>query len=365
VECRHESTAALDLDSFGVVAAAEPKPESAAEHDSAAKNADTNADGTPRVPDRPHCAGRTRKGQPCMRVVLSHELDGTLYCSSHAPAGAALVKWDPTRMPLCEGVLADGHSRCTRTVLEHVTVGPGVERGLCRKHLDHWATRQTLILAKPPKKKRMPALVKPLAEENGVDDAVSVVETKSLVPRERPTDLRAALQQTAEESYAEIELALREAIRSASKATKVNCPSCQHIFSVQVRDWGNVIRASSELLDRVVSKPSAAPAEVAVDPSAPMTEEEIHKLSWKELDRLVTEARAATIPTRLTQAERFGQLFDEIRETRDVLAAAQEGHDVPESRLRLAAIRAKYWGELAGMLAPFVGLELDPALTQL
>jgi hypothetical protein len=161
--------------------------------------------------------------------VLSHELDDNLYCNSHAPAGAVLVKWDPTRMPLCEGVLADGHSRCTRSVLEHVTVGPGVERGLCRKHLDHWATHQTLILPKNSRKKRrIPAFV--IVEET------PVVEQEPLAPRDRPGDLRQALQATEEEAYAEIEFGLRDAIRSASKLTRASCPSCKHVFSLQVRD---------------------------------------------------------------------------------------------------------------------------------
>jgi hypothetical protein len=122
----------------------------------------------------------------------------------------------------------------------------------------------------------------------GVADDTSLAPTEPLTPRERrPTDLRAALQTTAEEAYAEIEMGLREAIRSATKTTKVNCPSCRYTFNLQVRDWGSVIRASSELLDRVVSKPSTAPAEVAVDPDAPLTAEEIAKLTTEELTHLI------------------------------------------------------------------------------
>jgi hypothetical protein len=225
--------------------------------------------------------------------VLSHELDDNLYCNSHAPAGAVLVKWDPTRMPLCEGVLADGHSRCTRSVLEHVTVGPGVERGLCRKHLDHWATHQTLILPKNSRKKRrMPAFV--IVEET------PVVEQEPLAPRDRPGDLRQALQATEEEAYAEIEFGLRDAIRSASKLTRASCPSCKHVFSLQVRDWSAVIRASSELLDRVVSKPQAAPAAPTVDPNVPLTPEEIERLSTEELLNLIVHTRVVAAPTEMT-----------------------------------------------------------------
>jgi len=95
------------------------------------------------------------------------------------------------------------------------------------------------------------------------------------------------LQETATDAYAEIELGLREAIRSASKTTRVACPKCSQVFSMAVRDWGNVIRASSELLDRVVSKPSAAPQpEVEV----PVSEEEFRLMSTesaREVDRAV------------------------------------------------------------------------------
>jgi hypothetical protein len=335
------------------MAAAEPKPDSSVDDDAATNSAETNADGTPRVPERPRCAGTSKNGRPCMRVVLSHELDGKLYCNSHAPAGAVLVKWDPTRMPLCEGVLADGHSRCTRAVLEHVTVGPGVERGLCRKHLDNWATRQTLILPKAPKKRRMPAFV--VGEE--IVEETPVVEHEPLAPRDRPSDLRQALQTTAEDAYAEIEIGLREAIRSASKLTRASCPSCKHVFSLQVRDWNAVIRASSELLDRVVSKPQTAPAPV-VDPDMPLTKEEIDRLSQEELLRLIVSVQSTTAPTAMTQAERYGHLFTEIGETKDVLARHSEGHDVSHTELRRATIRAKYWAELCEMLSVFVGISL-------
>ena len=180
-----------------------------------------NADGTPRSPDRPHCAGRSKDGSPCMRVVFSHEYNGVLFCSSHAPAGATLLKWDPARLPLCEGVLADGNSRCSRTLLEHVTVGPGVERGLCRKHLDHWRTHGTLILPKQERRKRMPAVVQPLGEEDRATEVVQPLASRG----DRPTDLRQALQETATDAYTEIELGLREAIRSASKTTRLMYPS--------------------------------------------------------------------------------------------------------------------------------------------
>jgi hypothetical protein len=80
---------------------------------------------------------------------------------------------------------------------------------------------------------------------------------------------------------------------------------------------------------------------------------------------VIVQARLVTIPTKMSPAERFGDLHREIQETRDVIAKHREGHDVSQSEIRRAAFRAQCWGELAGMLAPFVGLELDPALTQL
>jgi hypothetical protein len=344
------------------MAASESKHDSDLMDELGAKEPETNADGTPRVPNRPHCAGATRMGHPCMRVVLSHEVDGKLYCNSHAPAGAVLVKWDPTRIPLCEGLLADGHSRCTRSVLEHVSVGPGVERGLCRKHLDHWATHQTLILSKNSRKKRrMPAFV---IGEDVVEEETPVVEHEPVAPRDRPSDLRQALQTTAEEAYAEIEFGLREAIRSASKLTRCTCPSCKHVFSLQVRDWSAVIRASSELLDRVVSKPQVASAAATVDPNVPLTAEEIERLSTEELLRLIVHTRVVAAPTEMTPETRFGDFYREIQETRDTLASWDEGHDVEPVRLALAHTRVRYWGELAQLLAPFVGMTFDPELTR-
>jgi hypothetical protein len=48
-----------------------------------------------------------------------------------------------------------------------------------------------------------------------------------------------------------------------------------------------------------------------------------------------------------------------------VIAKHREGRDVSQLEIHHAAFRAQWWGELAGMLAPFVGMDLDPALTQL
>jgi hypothetical protein len=354
-----ESTTSIGVGSFVRVTASESKPGFSFEDQFGAEEPETNADGTPRLPDRPHCAGTTRKGQPCMRVVLSHEADGVLYCSAHAPAGAVLVKWDPQRMPLCEGVLADGHSRCTRAVLEHVTVAPGVERGLCRRHLDNWATRQTLILVRSAsKRRRLPAVV--TAEEEVPAGAVQAGQ-ELLTRRERPTDLREALRTTAEEAYAEIELGLREAIRSATKTTKVNCPSCRYTFNLQVRDWGSVIRASSELLDRVVSKPQPPPAPVEID-MADIKPEDVALLSNEQLNRLIVQSFPSPTPP-LRGHSFFGDLEEEIRQVLDTVSAVREGHDVSPRRLKQAEIAVGYWNEMAALLAPFRDMVFAPEVT--
>jgi len=315
-----------------------------------------NSDGTPRTPDRPHCAGLSKSGQPCMRVVLSHEYGGDLYCNSHAPAGSTLLKWDPTRIPLCEGVLADGKSRCTRAVLEHVTVGPGVERGLCRKHLDWWRSHGTLVLPKQPRRKRMPAAVEPLGEDEVVpDEIVEPLPTRN----GKPTDLRLALQETATDAYAEIELGLREAIRSARKTTRVACPKCSHAFALQVRDWSNVIRASSELLDRVVAKPSATARD---NMEIPVDEAEIAEMSTEMLIKLVARAHPYPKQSLIPGEPLFADLEEEVRDTLDVIASHTEGHDVSRRRLKQAELAVDHWNEMSKVLMPVVGLDFHPKL---
>jgi hypothetical protein len=133
------------------------------------------------------------------------------------------------------------------------------------------------------------------ADRGGVQDDTSAVGVEPLTRPDRPTDLREALRTTAEEAYAEIELGLRDAIRSATKTTKVNCPQCRYTFNLQVRDWGSVIRASSELLDRVVSEPSATASEPEIE--GPLTPEMVSQLSNAQLVKLMAQARP--YPTKL------------------------------------------------------------------
>jgi hypothetical protein len=95
-----------------------------------------------------------------------------------------------------------------------------------------------------------------------------------------------------------------------------------------------------------------------------LTVEEIARLSSEELMDIIVQARLVTMPTKLTPAERFGDLHREIQQTRDVIAKHREGHDISEGEIRRATFRAQCWGELAGMLAPFVGMALESALAQ-
>jgi hypothetical protein len=80
-------------------------------------------------------------------------------------------------------------------------------------------------------------------------------------------------------------------------------------------------------------------------------------LSTAQLSRLVAQSRP--MPTEMSREDRFGDLIADTREVLDTIAAAREGHDVSQRRLREATYKVRYWGEMAQILAPFVGMNFD------
>jgi hypothetical protein len=143
---------------------------------------------------------------------------------------------------------------------------------------------------------------------------------------------------------------------TTSKTTRVACPKCSHAFALQVRDWVNVNRASSELLDRVVAKPSTTPKR---DVEMPTSEAEIMVMSIEQLTRLVAQARP--FPTAPLPGEPlFADLEGQVRDCLDTIASYEEGHDVSRRRLAAAGLSVRHWNDMAKVLMPVVGIEFHP-----
>jgi hypothetical protein len=125
---------------------------------------------------------------------------------------------------------------------------------------------------------------------------------------------------------------------------------------VQVRDWGNVIRASSELLDRVVSKPTAPPVEPEIETD--MTPEDVKMLTTEQLMKLVAAAKPYT--TALLPGQRlFGDLEEEVRDVRDTIASHEEATTCRPSGASSFAGSPVPDGKL-GLPEPFVGVTFEP-----
>jgi hypothetical protein len=93
----------------------------------------------------------------------------------------------------------------------------------------------------------------------------------------------ARVEQSTEESYEEIEGALRSALRGTTKAKPVRCPHCQESFKVNMPDFSAAISAGKLLLELVVSRPKPPEKPGPLDFSADV---EMGEMSTRDLYRI-------------------------------------------------------------------------------
>jgi hypothetical protein len=111
-------------------------------------------------------------------------------------------------------------------------------------------------------------------------------------PGEVPTSIRRRVEGSAELLYADIEDALRQALRSASKERHVRWPECSKGFKVKVPDYAASVTAAKALLEIAVGRPK--PREVEhVDILDDLATVDVKKLSTAELRALVRSTRQA------------------------------------------------------------------------
>jgi hypothetical protein len=271
------------------------------------------------------------------------------------PGGSVPVKWDPTRMPLCEGVLADGHSRCTRSVLEHVAVAPGVERGLCRRHLDNWANRQTLILPKSASKRRkMPAFVRRSRRCAGRhvgrwSGAAHATRSPNRPARGAPDNGGGGLR--------------GNRARPARRDSECDEDNEGELPAVPVHVQPSGARLGQRD-PRELRAPRSRRLGALGDSQRARDRGAAHaRDGLAAVERAVSEADGAgsSVPDQAAaRARLFGDLEDEIREVRETIASYRDGHDVSLRRLKHAELAVDYWGRMAQLLAPFVGMTFTP-----
>jgi hypothetical protein len=101
--------------------------------------------------------------------------------------------------------------------------------------------------------------------------------------------MRRRVEVTAETLYTDIEDALRETLRSASKERHVRCPECGKGFRLRVPDHQASVSAAKALLEIVVGRARPVDPPPEVEPPADVSD--LKKMPTAELRRLVQQNR--------------------------------------------------------------------------
>jgi uncharacterized C2H2 Zn-finger protein len=255
----------------------------------------------PPLPEVPRCSGFTREGWTCRRTVLTFKTEDTehgvrLWCSDHAPEGAsrydahAHVEQDPDRR--CQGFRRDVEP-CRKTAVLSVSFG-GAEHRLCDWHFRIW--QQDGVLQPPPKSRRRALPVEAISDEEAAAQiAAQLAEHGAEVAPTAPgavgpSSLRRRVEGSAELLYSDIEDALRQTLRSATKERFVRCPECSKGFRVKIPDYAAMVSAAKALLEIVVGRPK--PAEPPPPPPMFEGELDLKNMSTDELRAFLLQSRA-------------------------------------------------------------------------
>jgi hypothetical protein len=287
----------------------------------------------------PRCAGITLAGNPCaMPFPLWQSVNDEtkLWCPNHkSQAEGEVWRWKPTD----HGDAIDPERRCVgrlRTADQCPAVHTvsieidGEKFRVCSWHRRIFNDYGTLRPPSMHRKLRVEVDTEPDEEEGS--EAASGEPGSSPGPNgPAPKTLRERVERSTEEAYSEIERALREALRGATKTRKVRCPSCSESFEVRLPDFSSAISASKLLLELVVSRPK--PPEDEQPPEWPH-DGDFGRLSERDLRRLAFPYEAETAG--IEYAHRF-EAVEPVTPEQQVSEEEQEREKLEQAFLDHAA----------------------------
>lgn len=213
----------------------------------------------------PRCSGVNLNGQPCAAPfpMWRYPEHDTLFCSGHkGQAPGPVERWfpdehgdalDPERR--CLGRMRGGDKQCPAVATTSVVIEEEKVR-VCSWHKKLFGEYGTL---QPPSRTHPVAReVEPLPDEDDVTvNGSSAASTNGAAPTngEAALSMRERIDRSAQESYEEIEAALRRALKGTTKAKGVKCPNCGDAFKVLLPDHTAAIASAKLLLELVVSRP--------------------------------------------------------------------------------------------------------------